>query len=226
MSIPLVNEINIPSFIGVEHEGFLEVNFKPLYTPGILVCGRDKLDESALPIACKGVLVLLDTDKRHVYVSYSGFSGEESSFCGNENSWLRRVAYEGPKADKTIKKYIPGWDKAILMFDWENDIKVDKEEYVKKLDKRNNPTRIDKRIDEVIDCEVANLRRIILFEINNSSNWHLTNESSQVPNDLKGLTGDSKGKNKLNPDSVRCRYYVTMVMELMEKIEKLKIEFP
>ena len=225
MNTPLVSEINVPSFIGMEHEGFLEVNFKPLYTPGILVCDRGKAYENALPIACKGVLVLLDTDKRDVYVSYSGFSGIESSFCGNENSWLHRVMYKGPKADKTINTYIPDWDKAILMFDWENDIKVDKGEYAKKLDKRNNPTRIDKRIDEIIDCEVANLRKILLFEINNSSNWHLTNKSSDVPNDLKKLTGDSKDKNKLNPDSVKCRYYVTMVMELMEKIENLKIEF-
>lgn len=227
MNIPLLYAPSIPMLLPLEEKGFLEVGFKPLYNPNILVCDSDESKTGDLPIACKGVLIAFDATKRDVYVGHAGIKPinqdgqkkQKSNLSGNEYSRLYRVLYE----DDTIRTKIPDWDRAILMFDWENDIKVEED---KKKSFRTLKTRIDDEINRIIKDEVFSLKKILLYEINNSNNWHLKNNRNEVPNSLKGMVNNPRRKNMLSPNSERCKYYITIVMKLMEEIANGNIKIP
>lgn len=222
MNIPLLNAPSIPILLPLNEKGLLGVSFAPLYNPGILVCdkGEDQSNPQDLPIACKGVLIAVDTTKRYVYVGDGGIkqikqAGKKkktpkSNLSGNEYSRLYRVLYK----DKTIYKKMPGWSKAILIFDWENDIKLDEN---KKEIFKNLETRIDDEINKIIKKEIADLKKTLIFKINESKKWNLKNDPRYVHSDLKNLTF---------ANSERCRYYVAIVMELMEEIVNGNIAIP
>lgn len=225
MNIPLVHEINIPSFIKMEHDGFLEVNFKPIYNPGILVCHMQESNPQDLPIACQGIHILFNTSENLVFVGTGGTEKEihdeeaKANLCANQYSRLYNLIY---KHDDDPDKN-PKWQKAILIFDWENDIKLDKSK--KKLF-RNLNTRIDNEINKIMREEISDLKKILLSKINSLQNWHLENNPSDVPSDLKNLTGEPEGENAPFLDSERCNYYVTIIMQLIGEIENETIEFP
>lgn len=211
MRIPLLNEMGIPFFQPIEEKGFLEVGFKPIYNPGILVCDKNEANPQDLPIACKGVLILVDTPKSHIYVGEGGVGGEKSLLSGNIPSRFRRVWYGDANTDDKI----PGWDRAILLFDWENDIKVDRDKKAfllqvddeassEESDEEKAAIRVESKIDELMKEEVRDLRRMLLFELNNLNNFHLTNSTAQ--------NSDPKFNSR------RYDYYVAVIKELLRII--------
>jgi len=227
MNIPLLNAPSIPTLIPLNEKGFLEVGFAPLYNPGIVVCDKNQANPQDLPIACKGVLIAVDSQKRDVYVGNGGISEKKqkdeteprANLSWNEYSRLCRVLHK----DDTIYKKMPDWDKAILIFDWENDIKLDKS---KKESFRKSKIRIENAIDKIIRDEISDLKKILIYKIYNSENWNLKNYRNEVPTSLKSIANNSRSRNSLSPNSKRCRYYVAIVMKLMQEIVKGNIVVP
>ena len=221
MNIPLLHELNIPFFHPIEEKGFLAVGFKPFYNPGILVCDRDESDPTDLPIACKGVLIRVDTENNHVFVGEGGIEGRVALLSGNTPSRLRRVWYK----DENVNKYIPGWTKAILLFDWENDIKTDKDlkeflitineeissEENKEEAEKKAAQRVESKIDELMKKEIKDLIELLLFEISNLENFHLTN------------TPVGKTYSAPKSSSQRHEDYVAVVKEILRLIDEQRI---
>lgn len=198
--------MNIPSLLNpLPQEGFYELEFKPLYNPKVWVCDRHESDPSSMPLAGKGVYVLMDTqmtkdDSFFVFVGQSGVTGEKATLCGNTNSRINRV---WRKDSPGMPDDIADWDKAILIFDWEDDLEENAETNEKQ---RGTAPNKDETLKDVMYNEVLHLEKILREEIEKYKNLNLTN---------------APGKDNyymLNPDSRRYDYYLDLVMLLIRMI--------
>lgn len=191
--------MNIPSLLNpLTQQGFYELEFKPLYNPKVWVCDRHESDPSSMPLAGKGVYVLMDTqmtkdDSFFVFVGQSGVTGERATLCGNNDSRINRLWH---KDSPNMPDDISEWDKAILIFDWDKDIKASAEE-------EGSAHNKDNLLNDVMRNEVLHLEKLLRAEVSNSSNLNLTSSGA--------------GENYFmpNPDSRRYEYYVDVVMQLL-----------
>ena len=165
--------MNFPLLQELQHKGFHELCFKPLYHPGVLICDRSESNPSSMPEAAKGVFALVDTQKTQegsffVFVGQSGVTGEKATLCGNNDSRINRLWH---KDSPGMPDDISEWDKAILIFDWEEDIKARAEE-------EGSAHNKDDLLDDVMRNEVLHLEKLLRAEVENSADMDLTNASA------------------------------------------------
>jgi len=216
MNIPSLRGIGIPFFYPIEEKGFLEAGLRPLYNPGILVCHREKSDPQDLPIALKGLYILIDTAKKLLFIGEGGIDGRKAILCGNIPSRFRRVWY----GDGTITDNIPDWDRAILFFDWEDDISADEnikailaqitEEMSSKVkneeeDERKVAERLNSKINELMIDEIEEFRKLLFSKLNELGGFRLTNMPEQ---EFSGTD--------LNSQRYEC--YVVAIIEILQII--------
>lgn len=193
MNIPLLHARNEP--------GFYELRFKPLYRPNVLICDRHGSDTNNMPIAGKGVYVLVDTqitadDRFSVFVGQSGVTGEKATLCGKTDSRINRLWHQESPG---MPEGIADWDKAILIFDWEDDLEA-------RAESRGTAPNKDTLLSDVMRNEVLHLERILRAEIDKYANLYLTNASGK------------ENYFMLNPDSRRYDYYLGLVVLLMQMV--------
>ena len=189
MNIPLLHPLNEP--------GFYELRFKPLYNPNVLICDRHGSDPNNMPTATKGVYVLVDTqitedDRFSVFVGQSGIVPEGKATL---DSRISRVCYKEPG----MPDGIADWDKAILIFDWEDDLKA-------RAEQRGTAPNKDTLLSGVMRNEVLHLEKILRAEIEECRYLDLTNASGK------------ENYFMLNPDSRRYDYYLDVVMLLIRMV--------
>ena len=209
MNIPSEDELDFPSFRPLKESGFYESRFIPLYNPNVpnvVICDRDESDKGNLLFAGKGVFAVVDSQSSEsegfpVFVGSAGVTGEKATLCGDEFSRMYRVIY----GDDTINQKIPNWDKAILIFDWENGI----EDWLEVKQMGNFADQEKKKlIDAVMDSEV------LLFE------KFLYHQLMQVAKNMDlNMLNDSKPKVDLPEiDLQKFEYYVGIVKDLLQII--------
>ena len=193
MTIPLLHELQYP--------GFHELNFTPLYNPGLLVCHRSEVDSQNLPVAKKGIFVPVVTHKKgyayDIYIGCSGFDSETHPLVNR----LHRVC------NPDIGLKIAGkWDKAVLLFDWQDDIEA--------CAKQKGPYNDLKKfnwVNEIMDNEAYYLKGYF---------------ADKFRKDMKlKVDGGQRTKSFFlpNPDVQRYECYFGLVKELVQMIIDGKI---
>lgn len=193
--------MNIPLLYALNEPGFYELMFKPYYNPKVLICDRHESNPSSMPVAGKGVYVLADTqrgedDSFFVFVGQSGVTGEKATLCGSPDSRINRVwRKEWPGRPDVIAD----WDKAILIFDWEDDLRAGAE-------RRGSMNNEEELLSDVMRNEVLHLEKLLRDEVEISANLNLANEAKNEDYFM------------LNPDSRRYDYYLGLAMLLIRMI--------
>lgn len=185
-------------------QGFTKLGFVPFYAPTVLIfdkkdaqnIGSKKLGSDEPK---KGVYVIVETDpswgRYNVTVGLGGVGGEKQTL-------LNRVKYH----DYSPPSVMEDWNKAILICDWEKDIRNRAFNY-NSASKENQK----KKIDEAMASEVHLIEKMLheeLMEFNEdlgSLRVH-RNQSSNFTHYMP------------NPDNERYDYYIRVVMEALRKI--------
>ena len=162
--------------------------------------------KSNLFFAGKGVFAVVDSKSSEsegfpVFVGSAGVTGEKATLCGDEYSRIYRVIY----GDDTINEKIPNWNKAILIFDWENDIEDCL--LVKQMGNFADQEK-KKLIDAVMDSEVPQFEKFLYHQL------------MQVAKDMHlDVRNETKADVSLPKFALRrFEYYVGIVKDLLQII--------
>lgn len=208
--------MKIPLFNGPNEVGFEELDCDSCCDPSVLIYNRQKQGtsrrkwgSSRLHKALKGIYILLRTETEDdsfcVFVGHGGVRGKKANLFSGGYARLYRVLYK----DKGMPDAISKWDKAILISDWEEDIKA-RAEQSGDYDRKT----IERLVDEVMNSEVIYLKALLRSKLHAHNDLHLTSKSI--------------GKNYFmpNPDLRRYKCYVAIAIELVEKIINGNIKIP
>ena len=185
-------------------QGFTKLKFVPFYDPTVLIF--DKKDAQNIGSRKlggnepkKGIYVIVETDpswgRYNVTVGLGGVDGEKQTL-------LNRVKHH----DYSPPSVMEDWNKAILICDWEKDIRNRAFNY-NSASKENQK----KKIDEAMTSEVHLIEKMLheeLMEFNEDfgSLRVLRNQSSNFTHYMP------------NPDNERYDYYIRVVMEALRCI--------
>ena len=194
--------------------GIYELKFKPFFNQNVIVLDWQETAGKFSPKLAdhepkKGVFVLVeppkvDTKKYGIYVGYAGVDKREDTPEGEQQTLYGRIEYLSGDMMNLTK--IESWDKAILLCDWDEDIR-------KGTAKSKNSNHRAKRnkaiIDEFMKKEVNHVSKILYKGLKDASNpnWNV-------------LAEDKENYYLPNPDSRRYDYYVGVIIELLQMIAK------
>ena len=222
-SIPLLPEQDAP--------GFYELSFKSLYDSDVLSCRKKQIGASLLQVefhllidqdfsvaptvlvcdrktvkqrgneglACNGVYVLVDTNKNKKG-KYDVAVGRHEITEGDKEH-LTLIERIGKLVEVTEPYKIKNWNKAILICDWERDIKD------RSANKSKPKADVNEKISKVFNDEIFHLANFFHDELNKSKALNLN---------VHGTHRDSYYLP--NPDLLRYDYYVGVVKKLLSMI--------
>ena len=211
MNIPSEGELDFPSFRPLKEIGFYESRFIPLLNPdvpNVIVYNKDVTESSSLHAAGKGVYVIVDTKNKDskgrffVFIGSGGATGEKATLSGNYDSRLNRL---WRNAVPGIPKEITEWDKAILIFDWENSI-----ENWLSVKQTGNFADQEKRklIDAVMDSEVSQFEKFLYHQLEHDAQYMSLNVLNETKPEI----------NLPEIDLPRFEYYADIVKDLLQII--------
>lgn len=194
-----------------KHSGISILEFVPFYNPTVLIFDRDKaygvgsgkLGEKEPK---KGVYVLVETEptqgRYSVSVGLGGLGQNSETDDGEQQTLLGRVKYHASNPPLGLEK----WSKAILVCDWETDIKNRSIEIGSVATKSQN-TKIIKAMQE----EVHLLEKLLHNELKK----YIKGGGSLIVH-----RNEDKGFNHFmpNPDNERFEYYIGVAMESLRCI--------
>lgn len=203
------------SVVGEEQleSGFIRLKFAPFYNPTVLIydrceaenIGSEKLGENEPK---KGVYVLAETTSRYskynVTVGLSGVDRKRGTAKDEQQSLLRRVKHHASNPPSFMK----GWDKAILICDWENDIRNRAMEFGHVTQKNQNA-----KIDEAMKSEVHLIEKMLHTELMkfNEKSGSLKVHRNADPKRFQYYMP--------TPDNERYQYYIKIVLEALREID-------
>ena len=198
-----------------EAGGFLELSFKPLYDPTVLILDIKALEDvtprtlgSAEPK--KGVYVLVDTkpDRRGMYNVSVGHGGVNKR--KNTEEGQQQTLYGSIKNLKSrpIPKEMKDWNKAILICDWQDDIE-------KRSTGNGSYQGKNDLIIQVMKQEVNHLSKFLHNELKKSKDLPLKVHSRRKTTYFMP-----------NPDLRRYDYHVDVVKKMLQMIIDGYFEFP
>lgn len=191
--------------------GFTKLEFAPFYNPTVLIfdnkeaggIGSTKLggDEPK-----KGVYVIVETEptrgRYNVTVGLGGVDGNRGTAKGDQQTLLKRVKYH----DYSPPSVMEDWDKAILICDWEDDIRNRAIEFGSVAQQTQG-----KKIIEAMKSEVTLIEKMLHAELN---------QFTGSLGSLRVHRNKSKRFNYFmaNPDNERYEYYIGIAMEALRQI--------
>ena len=185
--------------------GFDKLKFVPFYNPTVVIfdsnkaggIGSIKLGDKEPK---KGVYIIAETEpswgRYNVTVGLGGVDGEKQTL-------LNRVKYHNYSPPSMIKE----WDHAILICDWEVDIRNRAKEFGSFSEKKQH-----EKIAETMKSEVHFIEKMLhekLMEFNEELGSLRVHRNA-----------DPKHFNSFmaNPDNERYEYYIGVVMEALRKV--------
>ena len=184
--------------------GFTRLEFPPFYDPVVVIfdkkdAGNIASKKLGVNEPKKGVYVIVETEpswgRYNVTVGLGGVDGEKQTL-------LRRVKHH----DYNPPSVMEDWNKAILICDWEDDIRNRAFNY-NSASKENQK----KKIDEAMASEVHLIEKMLHEELMgfNEDLGSLRVHRNQSSNFTHYMP---------NPDNERYDYYIRVVMEALRKI--------
>lgn len=184
--------------------GFSRMAVVPFFDPVVMIFDKKEAGGiSSIKLGVnepkKGVYVIVETEpswgRYNVTVGLGGVDGEKQTL-------LNRVKYHDYRPPSVMKD----WDKAILISDWEDDIRNRAKEFGDVKQKSQN-----KKITEAMRSEVHLIEKMLhaeLMKFNEGlgSLRVLRNHSSNFTHFMP------------NPDNERYNYYVRIVMEALREL--------
>ena len=195
--------------------GLNKLEFVPFYNPTVLILDREETKGigrarmsavSADSSLLKGVYILAESDptrgRYNVSVGLSGVDRNSVTPEGEQQTLLERVKYHASSPPSDVED----WDKAILICDWEDDIR----NRVIKFGSVAQTTQ-DGKIVEAMRSEVHLLEKMLHAELA---------QFSGVLGSLNVHRNKGKGFRYFmtNPDRARYDYYIRIAMEALRKI--------
>lgn len=200
--------MSIQSIWKLYEPGFFKVEPDSSYNPNVLIYQK----QDSRPINTvfleskhnnKGVYILVDTEKNKngnfkLQIGVAGVSGQATLFDRLERMRSgTKDSQDSPESDK--------WGKAILIFDWRDDI----EDWLQSLGNFREEEK-KKLIDVALDSEVYKLEKFLYDEL------------KKIAEDLNV---EVEGRSRAEPevpetDKQRYKYYLEVVEELLKMITK------
>ena len=189
----------------------------PPYSPRLSILDRkdQKTDEKILRGVepKRGVFVLVkppecESNMYGVSVGYAGVDKRSTDIKYEENTlykWIQNIRGK----ERPHPRAMENWKKAILLYDWEQDIIAGAKIEGKGEEK-------DTLTDLVMEQEVKYLRHFFVEKLKGSK------ASKEIPFEVLGKPQHSYFLP--NPDSLRYQYYVVAVMQLLRKLTEDGIE--
>lgn len=196
-------------------KGYTVLEFVPFYNPTILILdreetkgiGRVRMGPDSADSYLKGVYILAESDptrgRYNVSVGLGGVDGKRGTVKGGQQTLLERVKYHASSPPSDVEE----WDKAILICDWEDDIRNRAIKFGSVVQ-----TTQDRKITEAMRSEVHLLEKMLHAE--------LTKFTGKTSGSLNLHRNKSKRFNYFmaNPDNERYEYYIGIAMEAFRQV--------
>ena len=191
--------------------GFTKLEFLPFYNPTVLVFDSDSAGGiGSIKLGAdepkKGVYVIVESEpswgRYNVSVGLGGVDKNRGTPEGKQQTLFKRVKYHDYRPPSMMKE----WDKAILICDWEGDIRNRAKEFGSVSEKKRR-----EKIEEAMKSEVHLLEKMLhekLMEFNEEFGSLRVHRNA----DPKRFSSFMP-----NPDNERYEYYIGVVMEAVRK---------
>lgn len=198
--------MSIQSIWKLHEKGFFKVELDSFYNPNVLLYQRQEeepIQQAFLDSRSgdKGVFVIVDSEKNdngnlNVQLRHGGVSGKDTIF-DRLNTVLRQ--------EERLIEEMANWDKAILIFDWEEDIGKSLQDAEK-----FNEEGTKKLIDAALNSEVYVLKKFLQHELHQAADEL----------NLEVLDRGISSPEISSTDLPRYGYYLEVVNELLRMIGK------